>query len=46
MEYQTIFKDINNEGIYDNFFGVFPSNKINKFAILEKLTILLLKLTT
>ena len=37
MEYQKIFKDINNEDIYDNFFGVFPSNKINKFAILEKM---------
>ena len=37
MEYQKIFKDINNEDIYDNFFGVFPSNKINKFVILEKM---------
>ena len=37
FEIRKIFKDLNNEDIYGNFFGVLPSNKINKLVILEKM---------
>ena len=37
FEIRKIFKDINNEDIYRNFFSVLPSNKINELVILEKM---------
>ena len=38
FEIEKIFKDINNEHIDDSFLGVFlfPSNKVNKFGLFEK----------
>lgn len=37
FEIEKIFKDINSEDIDDNFLNVFPSNKINKFLMFEKM---------
>ena len=37
FEIENIFKDINSEDIDDNFLNVFPSNKINKFLVFEKM---------
>ena len=36
FEIEKIFKEINNKGINENFLGVFPSDKINKFIMFEK----------
>ena len=37
FEIEKIFKDINSEDIDDNILNVFPSNKINKFLMFEKM---------
>ena len=37
FEIEKVFKGINNEDINENFFGVFPSDKINKFIRFEKM---------
>ena len=37
FEIEKIFKEINNEDINENFLGVFPSDKINKFIMFEKM---------
>ena len=31
------FKEINNDEVNENFLGVYPSDKINKFMMLEKM---------
>ena len=31
FEIERVFKEINNDGLNENFLGVFPSDKINKF---------------
>ena len=36
FEIEKVFKEINNEGINENFLGVFPSDKINKLIVFEK----------
>ena len=36
FEIEKIFKEINNKDINENFLGVFPSDKINKFITFEK----------
>ena len=33
FEIEKIFKEINTEDINENFLGVFPSDKINKFIM-------------
>ena len=37
FEIEKLFKEINNENINKNFLGAFPSNKINKFIMFEKM---------
>ena len=37
FEMEKVFKEINNEDINKNFLGVFPSDKINKFIMFEKM---------
>ena len=37
FEIEKVFKEINNEDINKNFLGVFPSDKINKFIMFEKM---------
>ena len=37
FEIEKVFKEINNEDINKNFLGVFPSDKINKFIMFEKI---------
>ena len=36
FETEKVFKEINNDDLNQNFPGVFPSNKINKFVMFEK----------
>ena len=36
FEIEKIFKEISNKGINENFLGAFPSDKINKFIMFEK----------
>ena len=36
FEIEKIFKELNNEDINENFLGVFPSDKTNKFIMFEK----------
>ena len=37
FETEKVFKKINNEDTNENVLGVFPSDKINKFIIFEKM---------
>ena len=37
FETEKVFKEINNKDININFLGVFPSDKINKFIMFEKM---------
>ena len=37
FEIEKIFKKINNEDINENFLSVFPSHKMNKFSMFEKM---------
>ena len=37
FEIEKVFKEINNEDINKDFLGVFPSDKINKFIMFEKM---------
>ena len=37
IEIQKLFKEINNDDFNENFFGVYPCDKINKFTMLEKM---------
>ena len=37
FETEKVFKEINNEHINKNFLGAFPSDKINKFIMFEKM---------
>lgn len=37
FETEKLFKEINNGHLNKNFLGAFPSDKINKFAIFEKI---------
>ena len=37
FDIENIFKEINNEDINENSLGVFPSDKINKFIVFEKM---------
>ena len=37
FEIEKVFKEINNEDNNENFLGVFPSDKINKFIMFEKM---------
>ena len=37
FETEKVFNEINNEDINKNFLGVFPSDKINKFIMFEKM---------
>ena len=39
FEIEKIFKEINNENINENSLGVFPSDKINKFIMFEKMVL-------
>ena len=36
-EIEKVFKEINNKDINKNFLEVFPSDKINKFLMIEKM---------
>ena len=36
FEIEKVFKEINNDDLNKNYLGVFPSDKINKFAMFEK----------
>ena len=38
FEIGKIFKEISNEDINENFLGVFPSDKINKFIMFQKIS--------
>ena len=37
FEIECIFKEINNNDLNKNFLGVFPSGKINKFIMFERM---------
>ena len=37
LEIEKVFKEINNEHINKTFLGAFPSDKINKFIMFEKM---------
>ena len=37
IEIKKLFKEINNDDLRENFLGVYPSNKINKFIMFEKM---------
>ena len=37
FEIEIIFKEMNNADINNNFLGVFPSDKIKKFVMFEKM---------
>ena len=37
FEIEKVFKEINNEDINKSFLGIFPSHKINKFVMFEKM---------
>ena len=37
LKLKKLFKEINNEDINEHFIGVFPSYKINKFIMFEKM---------
>ena len=37
FETEKRFKEINDEDIHEKFLGVFPSDKINKFIMFEKM---------
>ena len=37
FETEKVFKEKNNEDNNENFLGVFPSDKINKFIMFEKM---------
>ena len=37
FEIEIIFKEMNHADISDNFLGVFPSDKIKKFVMFEKM---------
>lgn len=36
VEIQRVFKDVKND-LNENFLGVFPSDKINRFVMFEKM---------
>ena len=36
FEIEKVFKEINNDDLNKNYLGVFPSDKINKFAMFER----------
>ena len=36
IEIKNLFKQINNDDLSENFLGVYPSDKINKFIRFEK----------
>ena len=37
FEIECVFKEINNNDLNKNFLGVFPSDKINKFIMFERM---------
>ena len=37
IEIEKLFKEINNDDLNNNFLGVYPSDKINKFIMFEKM---------
>ena len=37
IEIERIFKDVNNNDLNENFFGVLPSDKINRFVMFGKM---------
>ena len=37
IEIKKLFKEINNDDLNENFIGVYPSDKINKFIMFEKM---------
>ena len=37
IEIKKLFKEINNDDLHENFLGVYPSDKINKFIMSEKM---------
>ena len=37
IEIEKLFKEINNDDLNENFLGVYPSDKINKFIMFEKM---------
>ena len=37
IEIKKLFKEINNDDLNENFLGVYPSDKINKFIMFEKM---------
>ena len=37
IEVEKLFKEINNDELNKNFVGVYPSDKINKFIMFEKM---------
>ena len=37
IEIKNLFKQINNDDLSENFLGVYPSDKINKFIRFEKM---------
>ena len=36
-EIEKLFKEINNDDLNENFLGVYPPDKINKFIMFEKM---------
>ena len=39
IEIEKLFKEINNDDLNENFLGVYPSDKINKFIMFEKMMV-------
>ena len=37
IEIEKLFKETNNDDLNENFLGVYPSDKINKFIMFEKM---------
>ena len=37
IEIEKLFKKINSDDLNENFLGVYPSDKINKFIMFEKM---------
>ena len=37
FEIERVFKEINNDDLNENFLDVFPTNKINKFVMFERM---------
>ena len=37
IEIEKLFKQTNNDDLNENFLGVYPSDKINKFIMFEKM---------